>query len=761
MQKPIRILHLEDNPVDAELIHAKLESEKISCDIVRVKDREDFESTIVQGVFDLILSDYSVPRYNGFAALKYARQKYPDLPFILVSGTLGEEQAVDSLKSGATDYIVKQRLERLGPAVNRAMIEVQERKEHERIERQLRLEAEASEIRFRTLVEQALVGIYVVQDDRFIYANPSMGKILRYTVEEIISRPLHDFIFPEDRPMVLENIRKRIEGIVSETHYTLRMLRRNQSVAFVEARGGRIDDFNGRPAIIGTLLDITERIKAEEKLREQAALLDKAQDAICLNDMSQQILYWNKSAERLYGWTAEEAIGKNANDLLFQGDLAAPMEAIVNLIRHGEWKGELDQITKSRQKLVIESRWTLMRDDQGKPKSILVINTDITEKKQTEAKLLRTQRMESIGALAGGIAHDLNNSLAPILMAADMIRDDLPTEESRKLLDTMKNSAQRGADMVRQILSFSRGLTGEHAAVQLKHLVADMEKFAKSTFPRSIQVETQITGSLLPVLGDATQIHQVLMNLCINARDAMPDGGRLLIHASNIELNRAHSKKQVDGPHIVLAVTDSGHGMPSEIMDKIFEPFFTTKAVGKGTGLGLSTVVEIVKSHRGFIDVSSQPGKGTTFQVFLPAIADSQPVEAPAHAAPPGGTGQLILLVDDETAILEMTKLMLEAHNYHVLTAKDGIEAIDLFSKQFAEIDVVVTDMMMPTMNGPELIKNLRKIDAGVRIIGVSGLGSEAALGKAGKAAVRAFLKKPFSVESLLLKLNEIFAEKK
>jgi PAS domain S-box-containing protein len=751
----VRILHLEDNPMDAELIEAKLTSEKVLCDIVRVKDRKNFEAAISSEPFDLILSDYSVPNYNGFAALQFARQKHPEVPFILVSGTLGEEQAVDSLKSGATDYIVKQRLERLCPAVNRALKEAEERKEHEIRERQLRLAAEASEERFQSLVEHALVGIYVIQDNKFAYVNPSMGKILGYTMEEMTSRPLLDFILPEDQPVVRENIRKRMEGVVAEIHYTLHMVRCDRTIATVEARGGRME-FNKRPAIMGTLLDITERKKSEEKLREQAALLDKAQDAICLNDMSQQILYWNKGAERLYGWKAEEAIGKSSNDLLFQGNLSAPMEAIRNLIRRGEWKGELNQVTKGGQKVVIESRWTLMRDDHGEPKSILVINTDITDKKQTEAKLLRTQRMESIGALAGGIAHDLNNSLAPILLAADMIRDELPTEDSKKLLDTMRNSAQRGADMVRQILSFSRGLTGEHAVVQLKHLISDMEKFAKSTFPRSIQVETQIEAPLRPVLGDATQIHQVLMNLCINARDAMPEGGRLLIQARNTETDKTNSKKQVDGAHVVLGVTDTGHGMSQEIIEKIFEPFFTTKAIGKGTGIGLSTVMEIVKAHRGFVEVSSEPQKGTTFQVFLPVAAvDVQKVEQKQRAVP-SGSGQMILLVDDEVAILEMTKLMLEAHNYRIVTAKDGIEAIVAFKEHFSEIKAVVTDMMMPTMNGPELIQNLKKIDPGVKIIGVSGLGSEGALSRIGKPMVQAFLKKPFSTETLLVKLSQL-----
>jgi two-component system cell cycle sensor histidine kinase/response regulator CckA len=424
--------------------------------------------------------------------LQIAREGRPEVPFIFLSGTIGEELAVEALREGATDYVLKDRMARLPSAIRRALAEVEAKK---------------------------------------------------------------------------------------------------------------------------------RRRKDEEQLRNQAALLDQAQDAICLNDMDQTILYWNKSAERLYGWSAREALGRNANELLFQEDLIAPAAALKSLIRKGEWQGELHQVTRGRSKIIVESRWTLMRDADGEPKSILVINTDVTEKKQIEARFLRTQRMETIGALAGGIAHDLNNSLTPVLMALSLIREEVVSPESKQCLAVAQASAQRGVEMVKQILSFSRGVGGEHTQLQIGHLINEIVKLARETFPRSIQIQSKVSPELYPVNGNSTQLHQVLWNLCVNARDAMPDGGCLRIEASNITLEQTDlgAHRQRPGPYVLLTACDTGHGMPPDVLARIFEPFFTTKEIGKGTGLGLSTIMGIVKTHGGFVEVSSEVGNGSLFRIFLPA----------------------------------------------------------------------------------------------------------------------------------------------
>lgn len=436
-----------------------------------------------------------------------------------------------------------------------------------------------------------------------------------------------------------------------------------------------------------------ERNRAEQKIREQAALLDVATDAILVRDLENKILFWNKGAERLYGWKAIDALGINANQLLCK-EAHYIKEILEILTDKGEWQGELTQVNKDGKEVIVSSRWTLVRDEQGKPKSILTVNTDITQKKQLEAQFLRAQRMESIGTLASGIAHDLNNLLAPILMTAQLLETQLHDQRSQRLLPILVTNAKRGANLVKQVLSFARGLEGEFTILQVRHLLLEIQHIAKETFPKSIEVYTDIAPGLWTVSGDATQLHQVLMNLCVNARDAMPHGGTLSISAENLFIDDSYARMHLDasvGPYIVITVADTGTGIPAEILERIFEPFFTTKEPGLGTGLGLSTVIGIIKSHSGFVNVFSEVGKGTQFKVYLPVVEAMETVAAQNLEMPPGH-GELILVVDDEAAIREITKTSLETYNYKVLTANDGIEAIALYAEHREKISVVLMD---------------------------------------------------------------------
>ena len=740
MKQRLRLLHLEDDPRDAELIESLLEQEGLACDLVRVKSQAEFEQAVVQGDFDLILSDFSLPQYDGLAALALVRKLRPHIPFILVSGTVGEDGAIDSLKSGATDYVLKTRLIRLGPAVRRALKEAELIAERKKVEEL-----------FQKILENLEDLISVVDlRGRRVFCSPSYRYICD-DLKALIGADAFEEIVAEDRERIRHIfIQTSSTGQAQRAEY--RIVAKDGVIRYMESQASVMRDEEHRIAnVLLVSRDITQRKQAEERIREQAALLDKAQDAICLNDLSQQILYWNKSAERLYGWTAEEAVGKNANELLLPGDLDHPLKALRELIRRGEWKGELYQADRAGRELIVESRWTLMRDDRGQPKSILVINTDVTEKKQTEAKFLRTQRMESIGALAGGIAHDLNNALAPILMAADLLEIELTSESGRKMLETMRSSAIRGSEMVKQILSFARGVGGEHKTLLLKDLVAGMETFVRGTFPRSIRIETRLQEDLPPIRGDATQIHQVLLNLYVNARDAMPNGGLLVIAAATVEEANLPSGAEISGRHIVISVTDNGQGIAPEAIEKIFDPFFTTKEIGKGTGLGLSTVLSIVKTHLGFVKVSSELGRGTTFQVFLPAAGISTPaIIEPPPSIVPTPKGDLILIVDDDIGILELTRLNLEAYDFSVLTASEGTAALALYAERRDEIKAVVTDLRMPILGGLELIAKLREINPSVKIIGISGQDACDAEAKAARPFLQAFLSKPFSREALL-----------
>jgi PAS domain S-box-containing protein len=522
----------------------------------------------------------------------------------------------------------------------------------------------------------------------------------------------------------------------------------------------RVEQRTADLALINTELrnEVAERRRGEEQIREQAELLDHARDAISVRDLENRIRFWNKGAERIYGWTEEEAIGRETA-LLLKVDQGQFDEARRTVFEKGSWSGELRAVRKDGKELIMEGHWNLVRNGQGAPKGILVIGTDVTEKKKVEGQLLRAQRMESIGTLAGGIAHDLNNVLAPILMSIEILKRNIADERSRRLFGTLEASARRGADMVKQILTFARGVEGERMLLQPRHLLKDVEKIATETFPKTIQIRTDAASDLWSVSGDATQLHQVLLNLGVNARDAMPHGGVLTLGAANVEIDSDYARLNVDaklGPYVVLSVTDTGTGMPPAVIEKIFEPFFTTKEVGKGTGLGLSTSHAIVKSHGGFVHVYSEVGKGTVFKVYLPAVrvaTDRAPVQAREL---PAGKGELILVVDDEASIREITKETLESYGYRTLVAGDGAEAIALFAGAKKDVCVVLTDMRMPFMDGMATIRALRKLAPTIKVIATSGLDQDGAEASAGAGVIEAFLHKPYTAEKLLTTLKEI-----
>jgi hypothetical protein len=501
-----------------------------------------------------------------------------------------------------------------------------------------------------------------------------------------------------------------------------------------------------------------ERKQTEQKIREQAALLDIATDAIFVQDLEDKILFWNKAAERVYGWKKEEAITKKIPDLWQEKHLSQLQEALKLLMKNGSWEGELQQTTKAGQEIIVESRWTLVREFGNKAQSILVVNTDITQKKQLEAQFLRAQRLESIGTLASGIAHDLNNVLAPILMTAQLLEAQVQDERSRRILPILITNAKRGANLVKQVLSFTRGLEGERTLLQLKHLIVEIQQIIKETFPKSIEVFSQISPNLWTVSADATQLHQVLMNLCVNARDAMPNGGNLIISAENLLVDENYAKMHIDakeGAYVVVTVTDAGTGIKPQVLERIFEPFFTTKDPGKGTGLGLSTVLGIIKSHDGFINVYSEEGRGSQFKVYLPAQDAAETIEEKEQELPKGN-GELILVVDDEAAIRDITKTSLESHNYKAITACDGIEAIALYAEYQDKISLVLTDMVMPAMDGITTIRTLRKINPQVKIIAVSGLASSDKVNAAYNMGIKTFLSKPYTAFQLLQAISTV-----
>lgn len=508
--------------------------------------------------------------------------------------------------------------------------------------------------------------------------------------------------------------------------------------------------------------DLSELKQAEEKIREQAALLDITTDAILVRNLDNQILFWNNGAERLYGWSSQEAVGKNVSELIYKEITPQPQAALNTVVETGSWQGELSKVDKQGKEIIVASRWTLVRDETGQPKSILSVDTDITVKKKIAAQFLRTQRLESIGTLAAGIAHDLNNILAPILMSVQLLQIRYPADRNLQLLQLLENNVKRGAALVNQVLSFARGLEGERTIVQLKHSILEIANLVKETFPKSIEFAADIAPDLWTVSADATQLHQVLMNFCVNARDAMPNGGTLSISAANLTIDESYVQMNIEakvGPYVAITVADTGTGMPPEIVERSFEPFFTTKEIGKGTGLGLSTALGIIKSHGGFIEVHSEVGQGTQFKVYLPTSQQTA-TQLGENSEILTGQGEMVLVVDDEAAIVEITSATLGNYNYKVLTANDGIEAIALYAQHQDKINVVLIDMMMPEMDGFTAIRTLQTMKPAVKIVATSGLAANDKVNLAISAGAKAFLSKPYTTQALLKTLHEVLSAK-
>jgi PAS domain S-box-containing protein len=760
MSPHLRVLIVEDSEDDMLLILRELRRAGYMITYVRVDTPETMVAALDQQPWDIVIADYSLPAFSAPEALKLLQWRKLELPFIIVSGTIGEDIAVAAMKAGAHDYLIKGNLTRLVPAVERELRETEERQKRRIAEHAL----QASEDRFRTLCTSAPLAIFQTDAQGLLtYNNPLWDNLSGLGEKESLGYGWTQAIHPEERAKVLQDWQRTVSEQCAWVH-EFRLLNCQDEVRWVRALASPMYSTEGHFfGHVGTVEDITQQKQAAQKIYEQAALLDISTDAISVSNLETQIVFWNKGAERLYGWKAVEVLGRNAVEFLYQSqDILSELTKIqASLSRDGQWQGELSQVTKDGKNIIVQSRWTLVYDDTGQPKSILTVSTDITEKKQLEAQFLRAQRLESLGTLASGIAHDFNNILTPILAAAQLLPLKFPEldDNTEQLLTILEGSAKRGADLVKQILSFTQGIEGNRTNVQVRHLLSDVVQVARRTFPKSIETQTNIVPELWMVYADATQLHQVLMNLIVNARDAMPDGGTLSISAENLWIDENYTRMHVDakvGPYIVITIADTGTGIPSGIMDRIFDPFFTTKELGKGTGLGLSTAMGIIKSHGGFVSLYTEVGKGSRFQVYLPSREVDETQVVADDTALPNGHGELILVIDDEVSIAEITKTTLENHNYRVLTANDGISALALYAQHRDEISVVIIDLIMPGMDGATTILTLQRMNPQVQIIAMSGLIINGATAQNKSLCIREFLPKPFTAQALLSTVQSV-----
>ncbi len=880
--RALAALLIEDSEADADLLLGALRRGGFNPEWERVENEAEMRAALRRREWEIIFCDFTLPGFDAPSAIRVLRECGSDAPLIIVSGAVGEDVAVDSLRQGASDYLPKGNLRRLVPAVERELRDAKGRRGQRLSEAKKSFAEEAlraSEERYRVLFERNPTPMWVYDRStwRFLQVNEAAIQHYGYSREEFLALSVLELRPREDVPLLLK-ARGNMTNEAPLTRGTWRHRKKDGSIIFVEVVTQPIR-YGGRDARIAQALDITERKLAEQeltrikmavdfaadaiaimdesgtsvyhnrafeellgyspeklnaaggaralflhqqvadevfnsikqtgswagdaylaghenktiqlflrvnaardsdgriittsivatdlreqkraqgKIEEQAALLDHAQDVIIVHDLTGKINYWNNSARRVFGWTNVEVDGRRVQDILYETSEAFD-DAMAELLRHGTWTGELHQINRDNKEVLVEGRWALVRDEFGDPKSVLSINTDITEKKKLEAQFLRSQRMESIGTLAGGIAHDLNNVLGPIIMAVDLFKLKMTDPQDLELLDTVAVSARRGADMVRQVLSFARGLEGQRTVVQPQQLMREVQRIARDTFSKFISIQVSAPDDTWNLLGDPTQLHQVLLNLCVNARDAMPNGGTLSLSASNQRIDSQYAAMHPDaqpGVFVVLEIADTGTGMTQEVQGKIFEPFFTTKEIGKGTGLGLSTTLAIVRSHNGFVTVESAPGKGTKFRVYLPAeLEDGEASHGEGNCDFPRGHEELILLIDDEASVRSITSQTLLAFGYRVVTAVDGAEGVAKYAQHMREIAAVVTDMMMPVMDGVATIRALSRLNPDVQIIAASGLATKGAEAEAAGAGVKFFLPKPYTASSLLVALRDV-----
>lgn len=591
------------------------------------------------------------------------------------------------------------------------------------------------------------------------------------TVRWFYDKVLH----PEDRARV-EQARRQAMQAGTRFDIEHRIVRPGGAVRYVHERAEILRDSKGLPkAIAGTVQDVTKSVNARQELKQSEQrlrmILDSLPMAAYTCDENGLITYYNAQASEVWGRNPmlkhpDERFCGAHRIFDISGNRLRPEECWMAIALredraiHG--KELLVEREDGSRRHVVEHINPLNDADDCLVGAVNVL-MDMTEKKKLEAHFLRAQRMESIGTLAGGIAHDLNNVLSPILMSIELLRLKAADAQTETILSTIETSARRGADMVKQVLSFARGMEGQRVQILLSEVIRDIRQIVDETFPKNILFQSAVPEGLPMFHGDPTHVHQVLLNLCVNARDAMPDGGVLEVSAEEVNVDEHYATMNPDttpGHYLALKVGDSGVGIAKPDLDKIFDPFFTTKELGKGTGLGLSTVMAIMKSHGGFIQVDSQPGVGTQIRVHFPVnLEAAQITQSAQEGGLPSGSGELILVVDDEEAVRNITGQTLQAYGYSVLTAADGAEAVALYARHQKEVRLVLTDMMMPVMDGSATIQVLRRMNASVPIIAASGLNRASGADQAAALGINYFLPKPYNARTLLTTLREILCE--
>jgi PAS domain S-box-containing protein len=772
----VRILVLEDSPADAELVIRSLKEAGYSCWWDRVETREDFLTKLRGRQYDLILADYSLPSFDGREALGLFLDLGLDIPFIFVSGVMGEERAIETLKAGATDYVLKARLSRLGPVVSRALEEKRGQRERRQAEQALE-----EGLRFIERVADAsptILYVYDLVDNRTVYTNGQITKTLGYTPEEIERMGgafFQEVLHPEDRAQLGERIGGLTAargGEVIESEYRLR-----------HADGGWrwlstwITVFSWTAAgsphlILASAQDVTSHKQADEQIRKLSRAVEQSPIIVMITDTNGDIEYVNPKFTEVTGYPLDEVKGKNPR--ILKSGMVPPEEFSrlwQALAAGGEWRGEFVNMKKNGELFWVSASTSCVKDWRGEVTHYISVQEDVTDRKQAEAErrglheqLLQAQKMESIGRLAGGVAHDFNNLLTAIIGYSQLLMARLKAGDSgRRDIEEILKAGQRAAALTSQLLVFSRRQKVERRVVRLNDTVFNIMKMLRRIIGEDVEVRVVESERLSTVLADRAQIEQVIMNLAVNARDAMVGGGRFVIEIKDVTLDEAFCSKHLwarPGRYALLAVSDTGMGMDAETLQHIFEPFFTTKEAGKGTGLGLSLVYGIVQQYEGFIHCYSEPGRGTTFKIYLPIYENGLEQAISEEPVTLRGGAETILVAEDEVTLQGLIKGILVGLGYRVIMAGDGQEAVRLFEARREEIALVILDLVMPKMGGREAYELMQRIRSDVPFLFMTGYSTEVIQKRLLPNIDAPLIQKPYSVSDLSRKVREVLDQR-
>jgi PAS domain S-box-containing protein len=874
------VLLVEDSSADARLILHELRQGGFKPEFIRVDTEADFLAQLDPGM-DAVLCDYKMPQFDALRALELARERCPDVPFLIVSGSIGEETAVHAIKQGATDYVLKDRLGRLGTAVRQALEQRQLKQVQQRVEEALR----ASEAQYRALAESIPQLVWMARPEgRIEYVNRRVLEYTGLTLEALTGGDAMDLIHPEDLAQLME-ARDAAMQTGEPPSVEFRIRRADGQYLWHITRSVAIRDPGGQILKwLGTSTDIHGQKEAADRLARDALLLASVMDSVIVTDLSGVVTYWNDGAARLFGWTAEEMIGRPYVDRFPEPIRSAIAEEIRQRAAGDEWIGEFKDYRKDGSRVFIQARVSPYTDANGKRRGILGVayditarrraeealrlrdraiqavsqgilitdpnqadhpiiyaspsferltgytateilgrncrflqgkdtdpaavstvrtavreggacavellnyrkdgtpfwnaltvdpvrdgdrlthfvgvQTDVTERRRLEAQYRQGQKMEAFGQLAGGVAHDFNNLLTVINGCADLLLAEFPlTDPRHESLTAIREAGERAAGLTAQLLAFSRKTMVEPKILDLNQVVEQMGKMLRRLIGEDIVFVPILAPGVCRVKMDRGQLDQVIMNLSINARDAMPTGGRLTIETKNAELRPENCPAGGDyrpGRYVRLTVSDTGCGMTDAVKAKIFEPFFTTKEVGKGSGLGLATVYGIAKTYGGHVEVWSELDRGTRITVLLPAVV-AAPSPATANRGMPVPQGnETLLIVEDEPAVRKFMRTALERHGYKVLEAKDGTDALQVAERHGGPIHLLLTDVVMPGMGGREIAKQILARHADVRVLYLSGYTDDAVVRHGVVEAIDAFLQKPFTPSALASKVRNV-----